>query len=68
MQTMQPIADAIMHAHLLQRTQRTEICGFEELTILTPCLSALVRNTNSVERITEMRGAIADTQNSFFHF
>ena len=39
-----------------------------ELTILTPYLSALVMKTNSVERITDIRGAIAAIQNSFFFF
>lgn len=38
------------------------------LTIATPCFSACVMYTNKVDKITEISGAIADTQNSFLFF
>jgi hypothetical protein len=38
------------------------------LTIATPCLSARVRNTHKVDMITEISGAIAETQKSFLFF
>lgn len=38
------------------------------LTIATPCLSARIKNTKRVERITDINGAIAGTQKNFGFF
>ena len=37
-------------------------------TILTPCWSALVRNTRRVERITDNSGAMTANPNNFLYF
>lgn len=38
------------------------------LTIATPFFSASVTNTKNVDRMTDINGAIAGTQNSFLFF
>lgn len=69
--TISPILAASAVCGLLNCNSWSEL-GFNPpvmcFTILTPCLSALVKKTSNVDIITDSSGAIAANQNSFLYF